>query len=144
MNSSPPPLLQGQLPRWLMFREEQRGQLPPEWSHMEFHALDSELLPDPVGSLSRRLLEEVGQLGSLTGVLHGILPPICFNPEICALSWQVLPIIVFFSCAMSVLYYVGLMQWVIMKVSSQGPGPGPHSPRMPCFPKPKLSPDPLL
>ena len=41
----PPPLPQGQLPRWLMFREEQRGQLPPEWSHMEFHALDSELLP---------------------------------------------------------------------------------------------------
>lgn len=36
-----------------------------------------------------------------------------------ALSWQVLPIIVFFSCVMSVLYYVGLMQWVILKVSSQ-------------------------
>lgn len=32
-------------------------------------------------------------------------------------SWQVLPIIVFFSCVMSVLYYVGLMQWVILKVS---------------------------
>uniref|UniRef100_A0A8C2SJK5 Sodium/nucleoside cotransporter n=1 Tax=Capra hircus TaxID=9925 RepID=A0A8C2SJK5_CAPHI len=32
-------------------------------------------------------------------------------------AFQVLPIIVFFSCAMSVLYYVGLMQWVIMKIS---------------------------
>lgn len=31
--------------------------------------------------------------------------------------WQVLPIIVFFSCVMSVLYYLGLMQWVILKVS---------------------------
>uniref|UniRef100_A0A8D1VJB0 Sodium/nucleoside cotransporter n=2 Tax=Sus scrofa TaxID=9823 RepID=A0A8D1VJB0_PIG len=32
-------------------------------------------------------------------------------------AFQVLPIIVFFSCAMSVLYYVGLMQWVILKIS---------------------------
>lgn len=39
-----------------------------------------------------------------------------------ALSWQVLPVIVFFSCVMSVLYYVGLMQWVILKVSSQRHG----------------------
>lgn len=47
-----------------------------------------------------------------------------------ALSWQVLPIIVFFSCVMSVLYYVGLMQWVILKVSSQCHGL--CSPRVPC------------
>ncbi|KAB1257383.1 Sodium/nucleoside cotransporter 1 [Camelus dromedarius] len=32
-------------------------------------------------------------------------------------AFQVLPVIVFFSCAMSVLYYVGLMQWVILKIS---------------------------
>ncbi|KAG8516379.1 Sodium/nucleoside cotransporter 1 [Galemys pyrenaicus] len=32
-------------------------------------------------------------------------------------AFQVLPIIVFFSCVMSVLYYLGLMQWVILKVS---------------------------
>ncbi|XP_045669181.1 sodium/nucleoside cotransporter 1 isoform X5 [Ursus americanus] len=30
---------------------------------------------------------------------------------------QVLPIVVFFSCVMSVLYYAGLMQWVIQKIS---------------------------
>ncbi|XP_023376752.1 sodium/nucleoside cotransporter 1 [Pteropus vampyrus] len=30
---------------------------------------------------------------------------------------RVLPIIVFFSCVMSVLYYVGLMQWVILKIA---------------------------
>lgn len=29
---------------------------------------------------------------------------------------QVLPIVVFFSTVMSVLYYVGLMQWIIRKV----------------------------
>ncbi|KAM9711207.1 sodium/nucleoside cotransporter 1 isoform 2-T2 [Dama dama] len=44
------------------------------------------------------------------------------EPGFIAFQWlgdqiQVLPIIVFFSCAMSVLYYVGLMQWVIMKIS---------------------------
>ncbi|KAF6079445.1 solute carrier family 28 member 1 [Phyllostomus discolor] len=32
-------------------------------------------------------------------------------------AFQVLPIIVFFSCVMSVLYHVGLMQWVIMKIA---------------------------
>uniref|UniRef100_A0A9L0TI43 Solute carrier family 28 member 1 n=1 Tax=Equus caballus TaxID=9796 RepID=A0A9L0TI43_HORSE len=32
-------------------------------------------------------------------------------------AFQVLPIIVFFSCIMSVLYYVGLMQWVILKIA---------------------------
>ncbi|XP_007943315.1 sodium/nucleoside cotransporter 1 [Orycteropus afer afer] len=32
-------------------------------------------------------------------------------------AFQVLPIIVFFSCVMSVLYYVGLMPWVIMKIA---------------------------
>ncbi|XP_074091427.1 sodium/nucleoside cotransporter 2-like isoform X2 [Macrotis lagotis] len=32
-------------------------------------------------------------------------------------AFQVLPIIVFFSCVMSILYYLGLMQWLIMKVS---------------------------
>lgn len=36
---------------------------------------------------------------------------------------QVLPIIVFFSCVMSVLYYVGLMQWVILKVLQRRPVP---------------------
>lgn len=30
---------------------------------------------------------------------------------------EVLPIIIFFSCIMSVLYYVGLMQWVILKIA---------------------------
>ena len=29
---------------------------------------------------------------------------------------QILPIVVFFSTVMSVLYYVGLMQWVVRKV----------------------------
>ncbi|XP_014698110.1 sodium/nucleoside cotransporter 1 [Equus asinus] len=32
-------------------------------------------------------------------------------------AFQVLPIIIFFSCIMSVLYYVGLMQWVILKIA---------------------------
>ncbi|XP_029417006.1 sodium/nucleoside cotransporter 1 isoform X3 [Nannospalax galili] len=32
-------------------------------------------------------------------------------------AFQVLPIIVFFSCVMSVLYYLGLMQWVILKIA---------------------------
>ncbi|XP_058150713.1 sodium/nucleoside cotransporter 1 isoform X2 [Dasypus novemcinctus] len=32
-------------------------------------------------------------------------------------AFQVLPIIVFFSCVMSMLYYVGLMQWVILKIA---------------------------
>lgn len=32
-------------------------------------------------------------------------------------AFQVLPIIVFFSCVMSVLYHVGLMQWVILKIA---------------------------
>lgn len=36
---------------------------------------------------------------------------------------QVLPIIIFFSCVMSVLYYVGLMQWVILKVRQRGQVP---------------------
>uniref|UniRef100_A0A8C8W2M5 Sodium/nucleoside cotransporter n=1 Tax=Peromyscus maniculatus bairdii TaxID=230844 RepID=A0A8C8W2M5_PERMB len=34
-----------------------------------------------------------------------------------SVSLQVLPIIVFFSCVMSVLYYLGLMQWVILKIA---------------------------
>ncbi|XP_027725819.1 sodium/nucleoside cotransporter 2 [Vombatus ursinus] len=32
-------------------------------------------------------------------------------------AFQALPIIVFFSCVMSVLYYLGLMQWVIVKIA---------------------------
>ncbi|XP_036591608.1 sodium/nucleoside cotransporter 1 [Trichosurus vulpecula] len=32
-------------------------------------------------------------------------------------AFQVLPIVVFFSCVMSVLYYMGLMQWLILKIS---------------------------
>ncbi|XP_075414153.1 sodium/nucleoside cotransporter 1 isoform X2 [Tenrec ecaudatus] len=32
-------------------------------------------------------------------------------------AFQVLPIIVFFSCVMSVLYYLGLMQWMILKIA---------------------------
>ncbi|XP_075860830.1 sodium/nucleoside cotransporter 1 isoform X1 [Microcebus murinus] len=32
-------------------------------------------------------------------------------------AFKVLPIIVFFSCVMSVLYYLGLMQWVILKIA---------------------------
>ncbi|KAJ6664115.1 hypothetical protein lerEdw1_008330 [Lerista edwardsae] len=32
-------------------------------------------------------------------------------------AFQTLPIIVFFSCVMSVLYYLGVMQWVILKLS---------------------------
>lgn len=33
---------------------------------------------------------------------------------------QTLPIVVFFSCVMSILYYLGVMQWLIVKV-------GPHT-----------------
>ncbi|NXF12713.1 S28A1 protein, partial [Smithornis capensis] len=32
-------------------------------------------------------------------------------------AFQSLPIIVFFSCAMSILYYLGIMQWIILKIS---------------------------
>ncbi|XP_004398323.1 PREDICTED: sodium/nucleoside cotransporter 1 [Odobenus rosmarus divergens] len=32
-------------------------------------------------------------------------------------AFQVLPTVIFFSCVMSTLYYVGLMQWVIQKIS---------------------------
>ncbi|XP_072478584.1 sodium/nucleoside cotransporter 2-like [Notamacropus eugenii] len=32
-------------------------------------------------------------------------------------AFQVLPIIVFFSCVMSILYYLGIMQWVIVKIA---------------------------
>ncbi|XP_009428019.1 sodium/nucleoside cotransporter 1 isoform X5 [Pan troglodytes] len=32
-------------------------------------------------------------------------------------AFQVLPIIVFFSCVISILYHVGLMQWVILKIA---------------------------
>ncbi|KAM9070778.1 sodium/nucleoside cotransporter 2 [Sarcophilus harrisii] len=32
-------------------------------------------------------------------------------------AFQVLPIIVFFSCVMSILYYLGLMQWLIVKIA---------------------------
>nr|XP_042130797.1 sodium/nucleoside cotransporter 1 [Peromyscus maniculatus bairdii] len=44
------------------------------------------------------------------------------EPGFVAFQWlgdqiQVLPIIVFFSCVMSVLYYLGLMQWVILKIA---------------------------
>ncbi|XP_045669180.1 sodium/nucleoside cotransporter 1 isoform X4 [Ursus americanus] len=44
------------------------------------------------------------------------------EPGFIAFQWmgkqiQVLPIVVFFSCVMSVLYYAGLMQWVIQKIS---------------------------
>ncbi|XP_045865406.1 sodium/nucleoside cotransporter 1 isoform X3 [Meles meles] len=35
-----------------------------------------------------------------------------------AFAFQVLPIVVFFSCVMSVLYHVGLMQWVIQKTEA--------------------------
>ncbi|XP_034640392.1 sodium/nucleoside cotransporter 1-like [Trachemys scripta elegans] len=34
-----------------------------------------------------------------------------------AFAFQALPIVVFFSCVMSVLYYAGLMQWLILKIS---------------------------
>ncbi|XP_053128479.1 sodium/nucleoside cotransporter 1-like [Hemicordylus capensis] len=34
-----------------------------------------------------------------------------------AFAFQALPIIVFFSCVMSILYYLGVMQWVILKLS---------------------------
>ncbi|XP_031978771.1 sodium/nucleoside cotransporter 1-like isoform X2 [Corvus moneduloides] len=32
-------------------------------------------------------------------------------------AFQTLPIIVFFSCVMSILYYLGVMQWLILKIS---------------------------
>ncbi|XP_069078442.1 sodium/nucleoside cotransporter 1 [Pleurodeles waltl] len=32
-------------------------------------------------------------------------------------AFQALPIVVFFSCVMSVLYFLGIMQWVILKIS---------------------------
>ncbi|XP_028926453.1 sodium/nucleoside cotransporter 2 [Ornithorhynchus anatinus] len=32
-------------------------------------------------------------------------------------AFQVLPIIIFFSCVMSMLYYLGLMNWLIMKIA---------------------------
>ncbi|XP_068026376.1 sodium/nucleoside cotransporter 2-like [Melanerpes formicivorus] len=32
-------------------------------------------------------------------------------------AFQTLPIIVFFSCVMSILYYLGVMQWIIVKIS---------------------------
>ncbi|NXI68598.1 S28A1 protein, partial [Anseranas semipalmata] len=32
-------------------------------------------------------------------------------------AFQALPIIVFFSCVMSILYYLGFMQWLILKIS---------------------------
>ncbi|GCB77845.1 hypothetical protein scyTo_0015722 [Scyliorhinus torazame] len=32
-------------------------------------------------------------------------------------AFQALPIIVFFSCVMSILYYIGAMQWVIIKIA---------------------------
>ncbi|GAB0193882.1 sodium/nucleoside cotransporter 1-like [Grus japonensis] len=35
-------------------------------------------------------------------------------------AFQTLPIVVFFSCVMSILYYLGVMQWLIVKV-------GPHT-----------------
>nr|XP_006128088.1 sodium/nucleoside cotransporter 1-like isoform X6 [Pelodiscus sinensis] len=34
-----------------------------------------------------------------------------------AFAFQALPIVVFFSCVMSILYYTGLMQWLILKIS---------------------------
>ncbi|XP_015198884.2 sodium/nucleoside cotransporter 1 [Lepisosteus oculatus] len=34
-----------------------------------------------------------------------------------AFAFQALPIVVFFSCVMSVLYYLGLMQWLIVKIA---------------------------
>ncbi|XP_032247913.1 sodium/nucleoside cotransporter 1 isoform X2 [Phoca vitulina] len=33
-------------------------------------------------------------------------------------AFQVLPIVIFFSCVMSILYYVGLMEWVIQKTEA--------------------------
>lgn len=47
----------------------------------------------------------------------GCVAQLSFNPVPCL---QTLPIIVFFSCVMSILYYLGVMQWLILKV-------GPHS-----------------
>uniref|UniRef100_A0A8C8SLQ0 Sodium/nucleoside cotransporter n=1 Tax=Pelusios castaneus TaxID=367368 RepID=A0A8C8SLQ0_9SAUR len=34
-----------------------------------------------------------------------------------AFAFQALPIVVFFSCVMSILYYLGFMQWIILKIS---------------------------
>ncbi|XP_041073922.1 sodium/nucleoside cotransporter 1-like [Polyodon spathula] len=34
-----------------------------------------------------------------------------------AFAFQALPIVIFFSCVMSVLYYVGVMQWLIIKIA---------------------------
>ncbi|MGH0153035.1 UNVERIFIED_CONTAM: hypothetical protein FKN15_050045 [Acipenser sinensis] len=44
------------------------------------------------------------------------------DPGFEAFSWlgkqiQALPIVIFFSCVMSVLYYVGVMQWLIIKIA---------------------------
>ncbi|XP_006877909.1 PREDICTED: sodium/nucleoside cotransporter 1-like [Chrysochloris asiatica] len=55
-----------------------------------------------------------------TGLLGSMwIPSTCLPLTwvLCFLSWKVLPIIIFFSCVMSVLYYVGLMQWVILKIA---------------------------
>lgn len=54
---------------------------------------------------------------SLVPMGAGCVAQLCFNPVPCL---QTLPIIVFFSCVMSILYYLGVMQWLILKV-------GPHS-----------------
>lgn len=45
----------------------------------------------------------------------GCVAQLSFNPVPCL---QTLPIIVFLSCVMSILYYLGVMQWVILKVGS--------------------------
>lgn len=46
-----------------------------------------------------------------------------FPSEVCdihfMISPQVLPIVVFFSSVMSVLYFLGIMQWLILKVKKQ-------------------------
>ncbi|XP_067412148.1 sodium/nucleoside cotransporter 1-like [Emydura macquarii macquarii] len=34
-----------------------------------------------------------------------------------AFAFQALPIVIFFSCVMSILYYLGFMQWIILKIS---------------------------
>lgn len=71
---------------------------------------------------------------ALPGPCH--LPASHPGPPLCL---QVLPIIVFFSCVMSILYHVGLMQWLILKVSPNAVAwardtcpRGSHSPRRPC------------
>lgn len=68
--------------------------------------------------------------GQARSQMEGLLAPVlpASNLLLCALRCQVLPIIVFFSCIMSVLYYLGLMQWVILKVSY------PHSRALPQSP----------